>query len=244
MKENKYDDIVFFEKYSQMDRSKKGLDGAGEWNTLERMLPDFQGKRVLDLGCGYGWHCIYAAEHGAAQVVGIDISERMLEVAEEKSAGLPVTYICSAIEDMEFLEESFDIVLSSLAFHYLPDFDLIAKMVKRVLVPEGRFIFSAEHPVFTSQGPQDWYYGADGEILHFPVDRYFEEGKRNACFLGEAVVKYHRTLTTYINGLLSNGFEIAGFEEPQPTEEMVNTIPGMKDELRRPMMMILSAIKK
>lgn len=244
MKENKYDDIVFFEKYSQMDRSKKGLDGAGEWNTLERMLPDFQGKRVLDLGCGYGWHCIYAAEHGAAQVVGIDISERMLEVAKEKSEGLPVTYICSAIEDLEFPEGSFDIVLSSLAFHYLPDFDLIAGMVNRVLVPEGRFIFSAEHPVFTSQGPQDWYYGPDGEILHFPVDRYFYEGKRNACFLGETVIKYHRTLTTYLNGLLSNGFEIVGFEEPQPTKEMINTVQGMKDELRRPMMIILSARKK
>ena len=51
-----------------MDRSKKGLDGAGEWKTLENMLPDFQGKKVLDLGCGYGWHCEYAADHGAAEV--------------------------------------------------------------------------------------------------------------------------------------------------------------------------------
>ena len=65
MKENKYDDPLFFEKYSQMDRSKKGLDGAGEWKTLENMLPDFQGKKVLDLGCGYGWHCEYAADHGS-----------------------------------------------------------------------------------------------------------------------------------------------------------------------------------
>ena len=60
MKENKYDDTVFFEKYSRMDRSVKGLAGAGEWPTLERMLPDFLGKRVLDLGCGFGWHCQYA----------------------------------------------------------------------------------------------------------------------------------------------------------------------------------------
>ena len=46
MKENKYDDPLFFEKYSQMDRSKKGLDGAGEWKTLENMLPDFQGNPI------------------------------------------------------------------------------------------------------------------------------------------------------------------------------------------------------
>ena len=66
MKENKYDDNIFFQKYSQMSRSQKGLAGAGEWETLKKMLPDFKGKRVLDLGCGYGWHCIYAMEHGAS----------------------------------------------------------------------------------------------------------------------------------------------------------------------------------
>ena len=68
MKENKYDEGIFFEKYSQMSRSVQGLQGAGEWRELERMLPDFKDKRVLDLGCGYGWHCRYAAEHGARSV--------------------------------------------------------------------------------------------------------------------------------------------------------------------------------
>lgn len=48
MKENKYDDPIFFEKYSQMSRSKQGLQGAGEWETLKELLPDFREKRVLD----------------------------------------------------------------------------------------------------------------------------------------------------------------------------------------------------
>ena len=56
MKENKYDDNIFFQKYSQMSRSQQGLAGAGEWETLRKLLPDFKDKRVLDLGCGYGWH--------------------------------------------------------------------------------------------------------------------------------------------------------------------------------------------
>ena len=47
MKENKYDDEVFFEKYKQMERSQKGLEGAGEWETLQALLPDFAGKRLL-----------------------------------------------------------------------------------------------------------------------------------------------------------------------------------------------------
>ena len=65
MKENKYDNGGFFQKYSQMNRSIYGLEGAGEWSELQKLLPDFQGKRVLDLGCGYGWHCLYAAQHGS-----------------------------------------------------------------------------------------------------------------------------------------------------------------------------------
>ena len=57
MRKSRYDDEVFFEKYGQMARSRLGLSGAGEWETLEPLLPDFAGKRVLDLGCGYGWIC-------------------------------------------------------------------------------------------------------------------------------------------------------------------------------------------
>ena len=52
---------------------------------MRQVLPDFKDKRVLDLGCGYGWHCIYAAEKGASSVVGIDISRKMLEVAKGKT---------------------------------------------------------------------------------------------------------------------------------------------------------------
>ena len=85
MKENKYDNSDFFSQYSQMSRSVEGLKGAGEWHVLQKMLPDFAGKRVLDLGCGFGWHCVYAIEHGATHVTGIDISKKMLEEARKRN---------------------------------------------------------------------------------------------------------------------------------------------------------------
>lgn len=243
MKENKYDNPVFFEKYSQMLRSQKGLEGAGEWETLRTLLPDFTGKRVLDLGCGYGWHCIYAMEQGAASVTGVDLSERMLEVARAKTIFPQVQYLCMPIEDISFEEGSFDIVISSLAFHYIESFTDVVKKVNACLGLGGDFIFSVEHPVFTAYGTQDWYYGENGEILHFPVDNYFYEGKRQAHFLQEEVVKYHRTLTNYVDSLLTNGFELLRLVEPQPPAHMLD-MEGMRDEMRRPMMLLAAARKK
>ncbi|KPU43563.1 malonyl-[acyl-carrier protein] O-methyltransferase [Oxobacter pfennigii] len=243
MKQNKYDDIIFFGKYSKMNRSIKGLAGAGEWETLQKLLPEFKGKRVLDLGCGFGWHCQYAIEKGAKAVTGVDISEKMLTVAKQKTDHR-ICYIKMPIEDISFIENSFDIVVSSLAFHYIESFEQIVEKVSVCLVKGGNFIFSVEHPIFTAYGSQDWYYDDKGNILHFPVDNYFFEGPRDADFLGEKVIKYHKTLTTYLNGLIQGGFEITGVVEPQPSEHLLRTVDGMRDELRRPMMFIISARKK
>ncbi len=75
------------------------------------------------------------------------------------------------------------------------------------------------------------------------MDRYFEEGRRTARFLGEDVVKYHRTLTTYLDGLLTGGFELLRVVEPQPPARMLDQ-PGMRDELRRPMMLLVAARRR
>ena len=242
MKENKYDEKNFFMKYSEMERSRKGLKGAGEWHELQKILPDFKGRKVLDLGCGYGWHCKYAVQNGADSVLGIDISRRMLETAEQKNYDEKIDYRCAAMEDLRFPEETFDVVLSSLAFHYVKDFEPLVRNISSWLKNGGQFVFSVEHPVFTAFGTQDWYYDKEGNILHFPVDNYYYEGMREAVFLGEKVIKYHRTLTTYLNTLLQNGFTLRHIIEPAPPEEMMD-IPGMKDEIRRPMMLLVSAVK-
>ena len=240
MREDKYDDPVFFQKYSQMDRSRLGLAGAAEWEALEPLLPDLRGRRVLDLGCGYGWHCAYAAEHGAAWVLGIDLSERMLAVARQRHSRPGVEYRRCAIEDVALPEGSVDLVFSSLALHYVQDYGALVERARHWLVPGGRLLLSVEHPVFTAYGSQDWYRDGEGRILHFPVDRYFEEGARTANFLGEAVVKYHRTLTTLLDGLLTRGFRLLRVVEPQPPERL-RDLPGMRDELRRPMLLLVSA---
>ena len=242
MKENTYDDGTFFAQYSRFPRSVQGLSAAGEWHALREMLPDFTGKRVLDLGCGFGWHCRYAAEQGAREVLGEDISQNMLERARAMGDDPRIRYVRAAMEDLEFAPASFEVVISSLAMHYVEDFPGICKKVWDWLTPGGVFVFSCEHPIFTADGPQAWCLDAAGRPVHWPVDRYFETGRREAVFLGCTVTKYHRTLTDYVGALLGQGFRLTGLVEPTPDPGMMDQ-PGMADELRRPMMLLLSAEK-
>ncbi|MCT2407776.1 class I SAM-dependent methyltransferase [Chryseobacterium antibioticum] len=243
MKENKYDNASFFGQYEKMLRSQKGLEGAGEWHALKKMLPDFTKKDVLDLGCGFGWHCRYAVENGAKSVIGVDLSEKMLEKAKEINHLEGIEYVRKALEDVDYPSGKFDIILSSLTFHYIESFDIMAQNIYQWLKPGGHLVFSVEHPVFTAQGTQDWIYDENKEKRHWPVDHYFIEGKRNTTFLGEHLIKYHRTLTTYLNTLLKQGFKINEIIEPEPSEDLLNEFAEMKDELRRPMMLLISAEK-
>lgn len=243
MRENQYDEERFFDAYSRFPRSVEGLRAAGEWHELKKLLPDFAGRRVLDLGCGFGWHCLYAAEHGAAAVVGADLSERMLAVARQRCAHPAITYERRAIEDIDYPAGSFDVVVSSLAFHYVEDFSRVVKKIYDCLTPGGELIFSCEHPVFTAEGSQEWYTDGEGRPLHWPVDRYYDEGRRMSRFLGCDVVKYHRTVTGYVSPLLERGFTLSALVEPRPDPALLDTVPGMKDELRRPMMLLIKAKK-
>lgn len=244
MKENKYDDTKLFTAYQKMPRSVKGLEAAGEWHVLKALMPALRHKNVLDLGCGFGWHCRYAGEQQADSVIGVDISENMLKKARESTNDPAISFIKMPIEDVEFDSSQFEVVISSLAFHYIEPFEMMCQKVHGWLKNGGTFLFSVEHPIFTSQNRQEWYYDKQGNILHWPVDQYQEEGSRQTIFLTENVIKYHRTLSTYINSLIGAGFCIKSVKEPVPSDEMLQSMPQMRDELRRPMFLIISAEKK
>ncbi|NBA60776.1 class I SAM-dependent methyltransferase [Enterococcus mundtii] len=240
---NIYDDQQFFDQYKEMPRSKNGLQGAGEWPTLATIFPNLHEQTVLDLGCGYGWHCRYAASQGAKKIIGVDLSEKMLEEASARTNDTTISYMQDDISTIRFAKDSFDFVFSSLAIHYVENWEQLVQHVHHFLKPNGQFLFSVEHPIFTADGRQDWIYTDNGQIMHFPVDHYFDEGERDTNFLGSSVKKYHRTITTYLETLLSNGFQINHVLEPMPPSHMLD-MPGMKDELRRPMMLIISVTKR
>lgn len=242
MKQNKYDDPAFFAAYGKMSRSQDGLAAAGEWPAFRTMLPELDGLRVLDLGCGYGWHCRYAAEHGARHVTGIDLSERMIFRARELTQADNIEYVRTSVEDFQAPAGSFDVVLSSLVLHYVADLEATCLQVARLLGPGGHFCFSVEHPVFTSNKEQDWFTDEAGTRLHWPVDRYFDESGRTTRFLGASVVKYHRTVASHFQALRAAGLTVDSLLEPTPPADLVAS-RGWEDELRRPMMLLFAARK-
>lgn len=240
---NEYDNEEFFRQYAEMPRSRNGLSSAGEWHQLKALFPELRGKYVLDLGCGYGWHCKFSEEQGAAQILGIDLSEKMIKEAEKRNGGKRITYRVCGIEEYEYPENTWDCVISNLALHYIENLEQIFQKVYRTLKPGGVFLFNIEHPVFTAGVSQDWIYSDDRKPVYWPIDDYFISGKRNTHFLGCDVVKQHHTLTQILMGLLNNGFLLEAVEEAEPPKEMMD-ISGMKDELRRPMMLLVKAAKE
>jgi 2-polyprenyl-3-methyl-5-hydroxy-6-metoxy-1,4-benzoquinol methylase len=143
VKQNKYDESEFFAEYSRMPRSIQGLAAGLEWITFRALLPDLREKRVLDLGCGFGWHCRYAQEHGARVVVGIDLSEKMLERARATTYQPEIEYHRCAIEDIDFAANQFDIVISSLALHYVEPFDRVCRKVHHCMTQTARSYFQS-----------------------------------------------------------------------------------------------------
>lgn len=237
-----YDNKTFFDAYAQMARSQGGLAAAGEWQQLEPLFPPLGGKTVLDLGCGYGWHSKYAAQQGAASVLGLDLSASMIDEAKRRNSDPVIDYRVCGIEDYDYPPESYDLVISNLVLHYIADLDSAYQKVFQTLKPGGVFLFNIEHPVFTAGIQEDWIYGEDGKPFAWPVDRYFYPGERETLFLGQQVKKQHHTLTQILMGLIRAGFGLEQVEEVQPPASMMD-LPGMEDELRRPMMLLVRAKK-
>jgi SAM-dependent methyltransferase len=240
MKQNIYDDPQFFAGYSKLRRHESGLNLAVDQPAMRSLIPSLANKRVLDLGCGFGKMCRFAIEQGAASVVGVDISTRMLAKAREETADARIGYIQSALEDLNFAPGSFEIVVSSLAIHYVERYDMLCANVKSWLVAGGAFVFSVEHPMVTAY-PVGQYLDEKGEERHWAIDNYKLEGIRHTKWFTDDVIKYHRSVETYVNTLIDKGFNIVRLLEPEAAEDEIKKRPELREESRRPTFMLISA---
>jgi SAM-dependent methyltransferase len=240
MAQNIYDDPAFFAGYSQLPRQVHGLAGTPEWPAIHAMLPVLTGKRVLDLGSGFGWFARWARAHGATSVLGIDLSERMIARAQADTADAAIEYRIADLESLELPEASFDLAYSALTFHYVEDFGRLAKTVHRSLVPGALFVFTIEHPIYVAATHPRWFTDEDGRKT-WPVNRYAEEGERRTDWLAKGVLKYHRRIGTTLNTLIDAGFIVRHVEEFAPTADQITDNPALAEEAERPMMLLVSA---
>ena len=240
MTQNIYDNETFFQGYSQLERSTDGLDGAAEWPALRALLPDLNGRTVVDLGCGFGWFSRFACQQGAVRVQGFDVSEKMLARARQQTTDAAITYTRADLERLELPPDSVDLVYSSLVLHYIERLDALVAQIGRALVPGGRFIFSVEHPIYTAPSQPGWTSGADGRRA-WPVNGYLDEGPRSTDWLAEGVIKQHRTIATYLTLLLQSGLSLRHIEEWGPTPAQLAARPEWADEHQRPPFLLIAA---
>jgi ubiquinone/menaquinone biosynthesis C-methylase UbiE len=148
------------------------LNEVVEIPVLVSLMPELAGIAAADLGCGTGAMCRRLFEQGAASVTGFDASERMLSRARAQSPGTQnLHYVQADLEVLHLPPNSLDLILSSLALHYVVDFTAVAQRVTAALKPGGCFIFSVEHPVVTCNR-REWLLGKDGTRSSWPVDHY------------------------------------------------------------------------
>jgi SAM-dependent methyltransferase len=240
MAQNIYDHPDFFAGYSQLPRSIGGLDSANEWPSMQAMLPDMAGLDVVDLGCGFGWFCRWAHAAGAASVLGIDLSERMLERAAAATSDAAITYRLGDLATLDLPQARFDLAYSSLALHYIEDAGRLFATIRQALRPGGRFVFSTEHPIYMAPTRPGWSVDSTGRTV-WPVDSYLTEGVRVTDWLAPGVVKHHRTIGTTVNLLLDSGFTLRRLEEFCPTEAQIAANPSMAHERERPMFLLIAA---
>ena len=239
MTQNIYDTPAFFAGYNQLERSVRGLEGAAEWPSIRALLPDLRRKAVLDLGCGFGWFCRWAREQGAARVFGLDISENMLARAREMTADPAITYQRADLEHATLPAAAFGLAYSSLALHYVENLPGLMEQMRKCLAPEGRFVFSVEHPIFTAPDRPEWIE-VEGR-RYWLLNNYLKEGQRTTDWLAPGVIKQHRKIDTYLMLLVRLGFTICHVEEWSPSEQQIAARPEWGEFRDRPMFLLVSA---
>lgn len=245
--QNIYDNETFFEGYKELRNKPNTANDTEEKPALFSLLPALNGLTVLDLGCGFGENCDKFVQMGAARVIGSDISEKMLEEANKKYPS--ATYIRGDMSELSFLSEnenlppSYDLVVSSLALHYIEDFPKLAKQVYSLLRSGGHFIFSQEHP-FTTAPLNGATWEKDGEIATcYKLSDYGRSGERKVTWFVNGVTKYHRTFSELFTALLDAGFTVKAVIEPFPSEEDIDATPKRVNNLHKPNFLLIKAVK-
>jgi len=239
-----FDDDTFFSEYKKLRTRSDSFNTLLEQPAFFKMLPPMAGKRVMDLGCGFGEACREYERLGAETVTGLDVAEKMLAEARRLTASSKIQYLAMDLNKLTGLNGPFDLITSSLAIHYIFDFSKLIEAVWNRLAEGGYFVFSQEHPLTTAPmaGP-GYCRDPDGRILHYKLADYGREGSRRIHWFIDKVEKEHRTFSTIINVLTQAGFLIDQVSEPLPSGRAVKINPELAKEFHKPSFLLIRAYK-
>lgn len=238
--QNIYDNPKFLAGYKNLREKNNFTNDLLEQPALRSLLPDLTGLSILDLGCGFGDFARYTSQAGAKNVLGIDVSKKMLEEAKQKTNASNIKFKECAIEFLDLPTNAFDIIVSSYTLHYIGDYTDVINNVHNWLKPKGYFVFSVEHPICTANpSGDDSHYENDPPF--WPIYNYRDEKKFTQTWFVENVQKYHRTIQTYVNVLSENGFQIKKLLETMPSDELIAQRPELSKHKIRPFQLIISS---
>jgi SAM-dependent methyltransferase len=192
----------------------------GDWSREHvldaAMLARIEGRAhrgALDVGCGEGRFCRLLRQRGI-EAIGIDPTAALIEEARRRDPG--GKYLLGRAEQLDFVDNRFDLVVSYLSLIDIPDFRGAINEMTRVLKPGGRLLIANLTGFTTACGGQGWVRDAEGRRLHYPVDRYLDEFPQWVSWADIRLLNWHRPLGAYMTAFLDRGLELRFFQEPEP----------------------------
>ncbi|MFW5853247.1 MAG: class I SAM-dependent methyltransferase [Patescibacteria group bacterium] len=191
------------------------------------LLPELENKKVLSLGCGSGEDSFYLKKQGANKSVGIDLSEELINIAKKSYS--ECEFFVMNMEKINFPDSSFDFIYSSLAIHYLEDWNKVFKEVYRLLKPGSSFLFSCGHPVRLAMAQKDdkEYFIKKLEVVKekatgkVEVTGDYLAKKKIIDSMGENTVNiWSMPLGDIAEAATEAGFLIEKMIEPRPLEKL------------------------
>lgn len=232
-----YDNNTNFEKYMERRQWQENANDTLEKPVICELIGDVTGKKILDLGCGDARFAKELFNLACDEYIGIEGSNNMFQVASKSLEGLNGKVIKTTMEEWDYPQDSFHLVISRLAIHYIQDIDSLFAKIHQTLKPNGSVIFSVEHPVITST------LQPSGTRTNWIVDHYFNDGFREQQWLGGKVLKYHRSIEQYYRALQAAGFTVEHLRESTPNRKNFINEETYQRRLRIPLFLFLSAKK-
>jgi ubiquinone/menaquinone biosynthesis C-methylase UbiE len=211
MSQSVSDDDALWRQFAEARMKEGNLNDHLDLPSVFETIPQGKGSKALDLGCGLGQSSFRLAEQLGYDVLAVDASSEMLTHARRLYSGVNIQWIECSFDQLEFPENSFQLIVACLSFHFVERLDHLLKRCSSWLCGGGLLVFSVRHPIRTCNPTGE--LSKEG-MFAWRASDYFQEGPREFNWLGAKCINHHRTIGTYAAMLSGAGMSIERLIEP------------------------------